>query len=59
MRFKICLVVFLTKRISPDYWTDYNFQGYHLRKDFPVSVFTESRYSVTKNKVVFENVELA
>ena len=39
--------------------TDYGFQGYPLRKDFPLTGFTESRYSVTKGRVVYENIELA
>jgi len=39
--------------------TDYGFQGYPLRKDFPLSGFTEAKYNVTKNRVVYENVELA
>lgn len=39
--------------------TDYGFQGYPLRKDFPLSGFVESRYNITKNRVVYENVELA
>jgi NADH/F420H2 dehydrogenase subunit C len=39
--------------------TDYGFQGYPLRKDFPLSGFTESRYNITKGRVVYENLELA
>ena len=39
--------------------TDYGFKGYPLRKDFPLSGFTESRYNLTKNRVVYENIELA
>lgn len=39
--------------------TDYGFQGYPLRKDFPLTGFTESRYNVTQSRVVYENVELA
>lgn len=39
--------------------TDYGFQGYPLRKDFPLTGFTESRYNLTKNRVVYENLELA
>lgn len=39
--------------------TDYGFQGYPLRKDFPLSGFTESRYNVIKNRVVYEDIELA
>jgi hypothetical protein len=39
--------------------TDYGFQGYPLRKDFPLTGFNESRYNVVKNRVVYEKVELA
>ena len=39
--------------------TDYGFQGYPLRKDFPLSGFTESRYNILKNRVVYEKIELA
>lgn len=39
--------------------TDYGFQGYPLRKDFPLSGFTESRYNYSKNRVVYETLELA
>jgi NADH:ubiquinone oxidoreductase subunit C len=39
--------------------TDYGFVGYPLRKDFPLSGFTESRYNVVKNRVIYENLELA
>lgn len=39
--------------------TDYGFQGYPLRKDFPLSGFTESRYNILKGRVVYENLELA
>lgn len=39
--------------------TDYGFQGYPLRKDFPISGFAESRYNILKNRVISENIELA
>ena len=39
--------------------TDYGFQGYPLRKDFPLTGFTEACYNTTKNRVVYENLELA
>jgi len=39
--------------------TDYGFQGYPLRKDFPLTGFTESRYNLIQSRVVYENVELA
>eukprot|EP00798_Chlamydomonas_sp_ICE-L_P032216 gene32216-16774_t len=39
--------------------TDYGFQGHPLRKDFPLSGFTEVRYDYTKKRVVQENLELS
>jgi NADH-quinone oxidoreductase subunit C len=39
--------------------TDYGFQGFPLRKDFPLSGFTESKYCVSKSRVVYENIELS
>jgi NADH-quinone oxidoreductase subunit C len=38
--------------------TDYDFEGYPLRKDFPLTGHTEVRYSETKKKVVYEPVKL-
>jgi len=38
--------------------TDYGFQGFPLRKDFPLSGFVESKYNIIKNRVVYENIEL-
>ena len=60
MRFGICLVFFfLNQHNLTRLLTDYGFQGYPLRKDFPLSGFTESRYNSTKNRVVYEKLELA
>lgn len=39
--------------------TDYGFQGYPLRKDFPLTGFIEARFNFPKNRVVYENLELA
>lgn len=39
--------------------TDYGFQGYPLRKDFPLTGFTEVCYNTIKNRVVYENLELS
>jgi len=39
--------------------TDYGFNGYPLRKDFPLSGFIESKYNNVKKRVVYEEVELA
>ena len=38
--------------------TDYNFKGYPLRKDFPLTGFTEVRYSEKEKKVIYEPVKL-
>ena len=38
--------------------TDYNFDGYPLRKDFPLTGHTEVRYSEDKKKVISEPVKL-
>ena len=38
--------------------TDYNFKGYPLRKDFPLTGHTEVRYSEEEKKVIYEPVKL-
>ena len=38
--------------------TDYNFKGYPLRKDFPLTGFNEVRYSEKEKKVIYEPVKL-
>ena len=38
--------------------TDYNFEGYPLRKDFPLTGHKEVRYSEDEKKVIYENVKL-
>jgi NADH-quinone oxidoreductase subunit C len=39
--------------------TDYGFQGYPLRKDFPLTGYVEVRYDDQQKRVVYEPVELA
>lgn len=39
--------------------TDYGFEGFPLRKDFPLTGFVEVRYSLDKNRVVCEPLEMA
>ena len=39
--------------------TDYGFEGYPLRKDFPLTGFVELRYSEEHKRVVYEPVKLA
>ena len=38
--------------------TDYGFEGYPLRKDFPLSGFIEMRYNETQKRVLNESIEL-
>ena len=38
--------------------TDYGFEGYPLRKDFPLSGYVETRYDQNKKRVVLESIEL-
>ena len=38
--------------------TDYGFEGYPLRKDFPLTGFVEVHYDEAKKQVVYEPVEL-
>ena len=38
--------------------TDYNFEGYPLRKDFPLTGHNEVRYSENEKKVIYEPVKL-
>ncbi len=39
--------------------TDYGFEGYPLRKDFPLSGFVEIRYDSNKKRIVVEPLELS
>ena len=39
--------------------TDYGFNGYPLRKDFPLSGYIEMRYSETQKRVINESIELS
>ncbi len=38
--------------------TDYGFEGYPLRKDYPISGFVALRYDVKKKKIAIERLEL-
>jgi NADH-quinone oxidoreductase subunit C len=38
--------------------TDYNFEGFPLRKDFPLTGHNEVRYSQSEKKVLYEPVKL-
>jgi NADH/F420H2 dehydrogenase subunit C len=39
--------------------TDYGFEGYPMRKDFPLSGFVEVRYDDIKKRIVVEPIELS
>jgi len=39
--------------------TDYGFEGYPMRKDFPLSGYVELRYDQNKKRIVMEPVEIA
>ena len=39
--------------------TDYGFSGYPIRKDFPLTGYTEVRYDDTKKQVVLEPLEIS
>ena len=38
--------------------TDYNFKGFPLRKDFPLTGHNEVRYSEDEKKVIYEDIKL-
>lgn len=38
--------------------TDYGFEGHPLRKDFPLSGFTEVRYDESSKRVIYEPLEM-
>ena len=39
--------------------TDYGFNGFPLRKDFPLSGNVEVRYDLASKKVIYEPIKLA
>ena len=39
--------------------TDYGFEGYPMRKDFPLSGFFETRYDVLSKRIILEPIELS
>ena len=60
VKFLICLVFFFLnhsnlKRIL----TDYGFEGFPLRKDFPLSGYIELRYDEKNKKIVSDYIELS
>jgi NADH:ubiquinone oxidoreductase subunit C len=39
--------------------TDYGFEGFPLRKDFPLTGYIEIRYDDEKSSIVYEPVEMS
>jgi NADH/F420H2 dehydrogenase subunit C len=39
--------------------TDYGFDGYPLRKDFPLSGFIDVRYDIVEKRVICEHIEIS
>ena len=39
--------------------TDYGFEGYPMRKDFPLSGFFETRYDIMSKRIILEPIELS
>jgi len=59
-KFGICLEFFFYNH--PDLrriLTDYGFEGFPLRKDFPLMGYYEARYDENLKRVVYPKVELA
>ena len=52
-------ILFLKKTNVIRLLTDYGFQGFPLRKDFPLSGFVDSKYNLVKNRISYENLELS
>lgn len=52
-------IIFSRQKLIVRLLTDYGFYGYPLRKDFPLSGFIESKYSLFKDKISYNKLELA
>lgn len=52
-------VFFTNHRSLTRLLTDYGFEGYPLRKDFPLSGFIETSYDYTRKRISNERVELS
>ena len=38
--------------------TDYGFEGYPLRKDFPLSGFSEIYYNEIKKRIIYKSIKI-
>jgi NADH:ubiquinone oxidoreductase subunit C len=51
-------VIFLKRKNLIRLLSDYGFQGFPLRKDFPLSGFVDIKYNLITNKMQYNNIEL-
>lgn len=51
-------IIFLKRNNLIRLLTDYGFQGFPLKKDFPLSGFVDIKYSLITNKIQYNNIEL-
>lgn len=59
VKFLICTVFFFNHSNLKRILTDYGFEGYPLRKDFPLSGYIEVKYDEKNKRIVNEFLELA
>jgi NADH dehydrogenase (ubiquinone) Fe-S protein 3 len=52
-------IVFLNHPDHRRLLTDYGFRGFPLRKDFPLSGYTETRYDENSKRVVLDSIDLS
>lgn len=51
-------IIFLKRKNLIRLLTDYGFQGFPLKKDFPLSGFVDIKYNLVNNKIFYNNIEL-
>ena len=51
-------IIFLKRKNLVRLLTDYGFHGFPLRKDFPLTGFIGAKYNLTKNRILYEKIEL-
>jgi NADH:ubiquinone oxidoreductase subunit C len=51
-------VMFLKRKNLIRLLSDYGFQGFPLKKDFPLSGFVDIKYNLITNKIQYDNIEL-
>ena len=52
-------VIFIHQKNCLRLLTDYGFQGFPLRKDFPIFGFIDTKFNIKQNKMCYNNIDLA